>query len=41
MGIVGANSHRADEYVELDSIDNMVLLVAQVCKTIGLNGELR
>ena len=35
MGIVGANSHRADEYVELDSIDNMVLLVAQVCKTIG------
>ncbi len=35
MGIVGANSHRADEYVELDSIDNMVFLVAQVCKTIG------
>ena len=35
MGIVGANSHRADEYAELDSIDNMVFLVAQVCKTIG------
>ncbi|MBT4201269.1 M20 family metallopeptidase [Desulfobacula sp.] len=37
MGIVGANSHRADEYAELDSIDNMVLLVAQVCKAIGEN----
>ncbi|MBU0462728.1 MAG: M20 family metallopeptidase [Proteobacteria bacterium] len=35
MGIVGANSHRADEYAELDSIDNMVGLVAQVCKTIS------
>jgi len=35
LGIVGANSHRVDEYVELDSIDNMVFLVAQVCKTIG------
>lgn len=35
MGIVGANSHRADEYAELDSIDNMIFLVAQVCKAIG------
>ncbi|HGY11786.1 MAG TPA: M20 family peptidase [Desulfobacterales bacterium] len=35
MGIVGANSHRADEYAELGSIDNMVLLVAQVCRAIG------
>ena len=35
MGIVGANSHRADEYADLDSIDNMVWLVAQVCKAIG------
>ncbi|MCD4720109.1 MAG: M20 family metallopeptidase [Desulfobacula sp.] len=35
MGIVGANAHRADEYAELDSIDNMVLLVSQVCKAIG------
>ncbi|RLB90766.1 MAG: M20 family peptidase [Deltaproteobacteria bacterium] len=39
MGIVGANSHRADEYVELDSFDNMVLLVAQVCKTISEKDE--
>jgi glutamate carboxypeptidase len=35
MGIVGANSHSTDEYAELDSIDNMVFLVAQVCKTIS------
>ncbi|WP_300455877.1 M20 family metallopeptidase [Desulfobacula sp.] len=34
MGIVGANSHSIDEYAELDSIDNMVWLVAQVCKAI-------
>ena len=40
MGIVGANSHRADEYADLDSIDNIVLLVAQVCKTIGQKDEL-
>jgi len=39
MGIVGANSHRADEYAELDSIDNMVGLVAQVCKTIAENSN--
>ncbi|MCK5164891.1 MAG: M20 family metallopeptidase [Desulfobacula sp.] len=38
MGIVGANSHRADEYADLDSIDNMVWLVAQVCKAIGEKG---
>jgi acetylornithine deacetylase/succinyl-diaminopimelate desuccinylase-like protein len=35
MGIVGANSHRPDEYAELDSIDNMVLLTARICKTIA------
>ena len=40
MGIVGANSHRADEYVELDSIHNMVGLVAQVCKTINEKNKL-
>ena len=34
MGIVGANSHRPDEYAELDSIDNMVLLTARICKAI-------
>ena len=32
MGIVGANSHRQDEYVELSSIHTMVTLVANVCK---------
>ncbi len=36
MGIVGANSHRADEYAELDSINNMILLVSQVCHKIAL-----
>ena len=40
MGIVGANSHRADEYAELDSIDNMVGLVAQVCKAIAEKNKL-
>ncbi|MFA5906798.1 MAG: M20 family metallopeptidase [Desulfobacula sp.] len=35
MGIVGANSHRPDEYAELDSIDDMVFLTAAVCKTIS------
>ncbi len=40
MGIVGANSHRADEYADLDSIDNMVGLVAQVCKTINEKNKL-
>jgi glutamate carboxypeptidase len=35
MGVVGANSHRPDEYAELDSIDNMVLLTARVCKAIA------
>ena len=34
MGIVGANSHRPDEYADLDSIDNMVLLTARICKAI-------
>ncbi len=36
MGIVGANSHREDEYAELDSIDNMVLLVSKVCESIAI-----
>lgn len=33
MGLVGANSHREDEYVELSSINSMVLLVSRVCKS--------
>ncbi len=35
MGIVGANSHRPDEYADLDSIDAMVFLTAEVCRTIS------
>ena len=31
MGIVGANSHREDEYVELSSISPMVELTANLC----------
>ena len=34
MGLVGANSHRQDEYVELSSIPIMVNLIANVCKTL-------
>ncbi|MCM2286504.1 MAG: M20 family metallopeptidase [Desulfobacula sp.] len=34
MGIVGANTHRLDEYAELGSIRNMVLLTAQICRAI-------
>ena len=33
MGIVGANAHRDDEYVELESIIPMVTLVADLCKS--------
>jgi len=33
MGIVGANSHREDEYVELSSILPMVSLVARLCES--------
>lgn len=35
MGIVGANSHRPDEYAELSSIDPMVHLMVEVCKTVS------
>ncbi len=34
MGIVGANSHRQDEYVELASIPIMVTLISNVCKAL-------
>jgi glutamate carboxypeptidase len=34
MGIVGANTHRPDEYAELGSIRNMVLLTARVCRAV-------
>ncbi|SLM32354.1 Carboxypeptidase family Cpg2 [Desulfamplus magnetovallimortis] len=32
MGIVGANSHREDEYVELASINRMIGLITDVCQ---------
>jgi glutamate carboxypeptidase len=34
MGLVGANSHRPDEYVELDSIPVMVSLITRVCRDL-------
>jgi glutamate carboxypeptidase len=39
LGIVGANSHRLDEYADLESIDKMVLLVAKVCEQIADSSE--
>jgi glutamate carboxypeptidase len=34
MGLVGANSHRPDEYVELTSIPVMVSLTSRVCRDL-------
>lgn len=34
MGLVGANAHRQDEYVELDSIVPQIQLIASVCKAL-------
>ncbi|MFN2437012.1 MAG: M20 family metallopeptidase [Desulfotignum sp.] len=34
LGLVGANSHRPDEYVELASIPVMVSLISRVCRTL-------
>lgn len=34
LGIMGANSHRADEYADLDSIPVMVSLISQVCRDL-------
>jgi glutamate carboxypeptidase len=34
MGLVGANAHRHDEYVELGSIVPQVQLIASVCKAL-------
>lgn len=39
MGLVGANSHREDEYVELSSINNMVSLVSRVVKSFASSQE--
>ena len=35
MGLIGANAHREDEYVEVDSIVPQVHLVAAVCEAIA------
>lgn len=35
MGLVGANSHREDEYVELGSIIPMIQLLSGVCETLA------
>ena len=40
MGLVGANAHRQDEYVELGSIGPQIQLIASVCKTL-CNGGFR
>ncbi len=37
LGLVGANSHRKDEYVELDSIPKMVTLISRVCRQLAGN----
>lgn len=34
MGLVGANSHSPDEFVELDSISKMTLIVAEICSAL-------
>ena len=34
LGLVGANSHRADEYAELASIPVMVSLISRVCRKL-------
>lgn len=35
MGIIGANAHRQDEYVELDSLVPQIQLIASVVKSLG------
>jgi len=37
LGLVGANSHRTDEYVELESIPVMVTLMSRVCRHLADN----
>jgi glutamate carboxypeptidase len=37
MGLVGANAHRQDEYVEVGSIVPQIRLIASVCKAIAQN----
>ncbi len=36
MGTVGANSHRQDEYIELDSIVPMITMIANTCSKVVL-----
>ena len=35
LGLVGANSHRTDEYVDLESIPIMVTLISRVCRQLS------
>jgi glutamate carboxypeptidase len=35
LGLVGANSHRPDEYIELASIPVMVRLITRVCRELS------
>ncbi len=35
MGPIGANAHRSDEYVDLESVPAQIRLIASVCKAIG------
>jgi glutamate carboxypeptidase len=37
MGPIGANAHRADEYVELDSVLPQIQLITSVCQSIAEN----
>jgi len=39
MGLVGANAHRHDEYVEVGSIVPQIRLIASVCKAIAQNNH--
>jgi len=34
MGLVGSNSHRQDEYVELDAVVPMIRIITGVCRAI-------
>lgn len=41
LGLVGANSHRTDEYVELESIPVMVNLISRVCRQLAGNQNIK
>jgi glutamate carboxypeptidase len=39
MGPIGANAHRPDEYVDLDSVLSQIELIVSVCETIEQNSH--